>query len=79
VCPTSATDAVEHARSLSVRLVRAGEVDRFNDLLDEHHFLGHRLCGRLIRHVAREDGEWVALVGYGSAALLLGARESFVG
>jgi len=34
------TDAVEHARSLSVRLVRAGEVDRFNDLLDEHHFLG---------------------------------------
>jgi len=73
------TDAVEHARSLSVRPVRAGEVDRLNDLLDEHHFLGHRLCGRLIRHVALEDGEWVALVGYGSASLSLGARESFVG
>lgn len=73
------TDAFERARPLSVRVVRAGELDRFNELLDEHHFLGHRLYGRVIRYVALEGDEWVALVGFGSAALSLGARESFVG
>ena len=64
---------------MSVRLVRADEVGRFNDLLDEHHFLGHRLFGRVMRYVAVEDGEWVALVGFGSAALSLGPRERYVG
>jgi len=73
------TDAFEHAQRLSVRLVGAGEVSRFNDLLGGHHFLGHRLYGRVARYVAVEDGEWVALVGFGSAALSLGARESSVG
>lgn len=73
------TDGFERVQPLSVRLVRAGEVGRFNDLLDEHHFLGHRLYGRVVRHVAVEGDEWVALVGFGSAALSLGARESYVG
>ena len=73
------TDAFEHVQSLSVRLVRPGEVGRFNDLLDEHHFLGHRLYGRVMRYVAVEGDESVALVGFGSAALSLGARESYVG
>jgi predicted transposase YbfD/YdcC len=65
---------------LSVRLVTAGEVARFDALLDEHHFLGHRLFGRVLRYVAVDDsGEWVALVGFGSAALSLAARERYVG
>ena len=62
-----------------VRLVRPGEVGRFNALLDEHHFLGHRLYGRVMRYVAVEGDVWVALVGFGSAALSLAARESYVG
>ena len=32
-----------------------------------------------MRYVAVEGDEWVALVGFGSAALSLGARESYVG
>lgn len=69
----------EHHQALSVRLVRADEVARFNALLDEHHFLGHHLFGRALRYVATIDSEWVALVGFGSAALSLGPRERYVG
>jgi predicted transposase YbfD/YdcC len=65
--------------SLVVRLVTPAEVPRFNELLDQHHFLGHSLTGRVLRYVAVEDNEWVALVGFGSAALSLGSRERFIG
>jgi len=64
---------------LSVRLVRAVEVARFNALLDEHHFLGHHLFGRVLRYVATIEDEWVALVGFGSAALSVSARDRFIG
>ena len=69
----------EHREALSVRLVRADEVARFNALLDEHHFLGHHLFGRVLRYVAVIDEEWAALLGFGSAALSLGSRERYVG
>ncbi len=61
-----------------MRLVGADEVARFNALLDEHHFLGHHLFGRVLRDVATIDSEWAALVGYGSAARSLGPRERHV-
>jgi len=65
--------------SLVVRLVAPGEVSRFNELLDQQHFLGHRLTGRVLRYVAVEDDEWAAPVGFGSGALSLGSRERFIG
>jgi len=49
-------------------------------MLDEHHWLGHHLFGETMRYVAElEDGTWVALSGFGSAALACRARESFIG
>jgi hypothetical protein len=45
------------------------EVDRFNAVLRKHHWLGHRLTGQILRYVAVLDGEWVAVVGFGSAVL----------
>lgn len=72
-------EALEHHRPLAVRLVRAEEVPRFNALLDEHHFLGHHLFGRVLRYVATEGDDWVALVGFGSAALSLRPREGYIG
>ncbi len=39
-------------RSLVVRPVVVGEVERFIAELDAHHWSGHRLSGRVLRYVA---------------------------
>jgi hypothetical protein len=62
-----------------VRLISVGEVGRFNSLLAEHHWLGHRLTGQVMRYVAVLDGEWVALAGFGSAVLSCAARDRYLG
>ena len=62
-----------------VRPIFADEVGRFNAALAEHHWLGHRLSGAVVRYVAVLDGEWVAVVGFGSAVLSCRVRDEFVG
>ena len=64
---------------LVVRPILAGELERFNAELNAHHWLGHRISGRALRYVATIGGEWVALAGFGSAALACTAREGFLG
>jgi len=64
---------------LLVRRVEAGEVARFDGLLDEHHWLGRGLVGEVVRQVAVIDGEWVALVGWGSPAFQVSARDRWIG
>ncbi|MCA1657223.1 MAG: DUF4338 domain-containing protein, partial [Actinobacteria bacterium] len=66
-------------RSLVVRPVADGELDRFRAELGAHHWLGFRLSGQVMRYVAVLDGQWVALAGFGSAALSCGVRERFLG
>lgn len=41
--------------------------------------MGHHLFGRVLRYVATIEEEWVALVGFGSAALTVSARDRFIG
>ena len=65
--------------SVTVRPVAFGESGRFNDLLDAHHWLGHRLTGQVLRYVAELDGCWVAVLGVGSAALSCAARDAVLG
>jgi GNAT superfamily N-acetyltransferase len=62
-----------------VRPIFADEVGRFNAALTEHHWLGHRLTGAVLRYVAVLDGEWVAVVGFGSAVLSCRVRDEFLG
>ena len=69
----------ERGVGLVVRRVTAGEVARFDSLLDEHHWLGRGLVGETVRQVAVVDGEWVALVGWGSPAFMVSARDRWVG
>jgi len=64
---------------LTVRPVLAGERARFGELLAAHHWLGPRLFGSVVRHVAVLDGAWVALLGYGSAVLRCTARDQVIG
>src|SRR5713226_4917725 len=64
---------------LTVRPVLPGERTRYEELLAGHHWLGPRLFGSVIRHVAVLDGGWVALLGYGSAVLRCTARDQVIG
>jgi hypothetical protein len=48
--------------------------------LRAHHWLGERLLGATMRHVAVDAaGVWLALVGFGSAVLSCGPRDVFAG
>jgi len=63
-----------------VRLVRDEERGEFDWRLEHQHYLGSaRLAGQTLRYVAELDGEWVALVCFGAAALHLKAREHWIG
>jgi len=69
----------ESRDGLVVRRVETGEVACFDGLLDEHHWLGRGLVGETVRQVAIADGEWVALVGWGSPAFMVSARDRWIG
>jgi hypothetical protein len=64
---------------LTVRPAARAETARFDQLLEAHHWLGARLFGSVIRHVAVLGGAWVALLGYGSAVLRCTARDDLIG
>ncbi|HUK71928.1 MAG TPA: Druantia anti-phage system protein DruA, partial [Streptosporangiaceae bacterium] len=64
---------------MTIRPISVREVGRFNACLDEHHWLGHRLTGQVLRYVAELDGQWVAVAGFGSAVLSCAARDKFLG
>ncbi len=66
-------------QSLVVRPILAKERARFDQTLEAEHWLGAGLVGETMRYVALTDGEWCALVGFGSAALCVAAREELVG
>ena len=62
-----------------MRPVVAEERGRFDEALQREHWLGAGLVGEVMRYVAIEDGEWCALVGFGSAALCVRPREELLG
>lgn len=67
------------SRSLVVRPILAEERVRFDEALEAEHWLGAGLVGEVMRYVALEDGEWCALLGFGSAALCVRSREELIG
>lgn len=65
---------------VSVRPIRPDERARFDAALVEHHWLGHRLVGETMRYVASgPDGQWLAVLGFGAAALACGPRDRYIG
>jgi hypothetical protein len=61
-------------------LIKQQEVARWSDLMNRYHYLGYRsIAGQSLRYVATVEDEWVALIGWGSAALKCGVRERFIG
>ena len=64
--------------TLSVRPILPHERARFDETLEREHWLGAGLVGEVMRYVAEEDGQWCALVGFGSAALCVRSREELL-
>lgn len=64
--------------NLVVRPIVPGEEKNWNRLMATHHYLGfHSLTGKTLKYVALLDGQWVALIGWGSAVLKCAHREKW--
>ena len=65
---------------LVVRPVRQEERVAWRALMQQHHYLGfEHAIGESLCYVASVDGNWVALLGWGSAALKCGVRDRWIG
>lgn len=67
-------------QSLVVRPILGEERDNWDRLMAAHHYLGFRqLVGEAIRYVAALNGQWVALLGWSSAAFKSAPRDQWIG
>lgn len=65
---------------LEVRLIEKGEVKQWSEYVQRYHYLGYRwIPGESLRYIATLDGEWIACIGWGSAALKCSVRDSYIG
>jgi hypothetical protein len=66
--------------ALTVQLVAANDLARFNQLLAQQHYLGATpSVGDFLRQVVVRDDQWVALLVWGPAALKLKDRDRWIG
>ncbi len=66
--------------AVSVRPIVPAERDRFDESLDEHHWLGYHKVGKTMRYVALGGGgRRLAVIGFGAAALACKPRDTFIG
>jgi len=65
---------------LVVRPVRQEERGAWRALMQQHHYLGYQHpIGESLCYIGVRDGRWVALLGWGSAALKCGVRDRWIG
>ena len=69
------------AKAITVELVDGREeADRWNKLIRKHHYLKeHRLVGESLRYVIKQNGKWLGLLGWSSAAFHLRPRDAWIG
>jgi Druantia protein DruA len=61
-------------------LTKDAEVERFDGLIVEHHYLkSATLVGENLRYVATYRGEWLALMAFSAGSFNLRYREQFIG
>jgi hypothetical protein len=78
--PGALTHASELVRHVEVRLVEPTERSLWNRLMKRHHYLGFQsLVGQSLRYVAAHHGQWLALLGWSSAALKCKTRDQWIG
>jgi hypothetical protein len=66
---------------VQVRLVERAELERFKQLLDEHHYLGSlKAVGQRLHYVATDArGQWLALLVFSAPAKHLKHRDRWIG
>ena len=65
---------------MTVRLVKSEEVERFDRLIVQEHYLHNaQLVGEHLRYVVTWKGQWLALASWSAPALHLKARDHFIG
>ena len=66
---------------IQVRLVERTELERFKQLLDEHHYLGSlKAVGERLYYVATDaQGQWLALLVFSAPAKHLKHRDQWIG
>ena len=63
-----------------VELIHPDQEPRWNKLVRKHHYLKEdRMVGESLRYVAKQNGKWIALLGWSSAAFHLDARDRHIG
>ena len=63
-----------------VRLVHFSEQPRYQELMREHHYLGHLpKIGETLWYVASRREQWVALLSFSASALKCAARDRWIG
>jgi hypothetical protein len=78
--PGPAQPFTEGRAPVTVRLVRAEERPRWQQTLQQYHYLGcPRMVGEALWYVATAAGEWVALLGWAAAALKCRPRDTWIG
>jgi hypothetical protein len=66
-------------KALIVRPIKPHEEQRWNQLMDKHHYLGFRhLVGESIKYVAELDHQWLALLGWAAAAFKCTKRDKWI-
>jgi len=68
-------------QTITVELVKSLEEEaRWNKLIRKHHYLKeHRMVGESLRYVIKQNGEWIGLLGWSSAAFHLRPRDAWIG
>lgn len=63
-----------------MRPIRREESARWRQLMRQHHYLGfERIVGEALCYVASRGEQWIALLGWGSAALKCAPRDKWIG
>lgn len=65
---------------VTVRPIAPEEDERYQQLLERHHYLGAiPKIGQTLRYVAQYGGEWVAVLSFSASSLKCGARDRWIG
>jgi hypothetical protein len=65
---------------LTLRPIERGEDERYQQLLEQHHYLGAiPKIGQTLRYVAQHGDTWVALLSFSAASLKCAARDRWIG